>query len=408
MQIGKPKKVFTFSTESLGDLDCIPKIYWSDKELKNRLGKDIKDANPDDFLRALISVSCQKAPQENAESPSVPASKIQYADVAGLKESELEYFAQKYVETNRYLNCKLNAYPQKDGDGTVFETEYGEVEHPKLENETNRAYLYRLSVLKEKEDFERSATLSEKYARLSAPFPGFSDKLKLQMERTLSMGDKLQETIQRMTGGTVSPRFENTPAVDYREITERAARPYRELSERLDELISLSEENTSLSAKEGELLVDMNQTQTGIASELKNSGDINVSFARKNFYLSILVAVLSASSLLIAIWTVYSGSNSSKELSQNLNKYTAGIEKNLGASNAESIQATNNNSAALNELIKQQKEMLSELKSIKTAIEKKPESTNKPEPPRQTAKTKKQTASKNDAKAAGTKQTTDQ
>lgn len=379
MRLGKPNKIFSFSTQSLGELDCFPKIYWSDKELRNRLGEKIKDSTPDNFLRALISVSCQKPTLENEVSPPTKFLPLPYEEVANLTEAELENFSHKFLEKNSSLYRKLNFLPEptKNEDGTVVvHTEYGDAEYPKGEDETNMAYLHRLSVIKEKQESEKYENLSSRYARLFGPPPGFSDHLKLHMEKTRHMGEALQNTIEQIKGATVSAQFDYMPTVNYQDITERAARPYKEMSERLDELISLSEKNISLSAKEGELLVDMNQTQNDIAKELKASGDINTLYAKKNLGLSILVAAFAASSLIISIWTVFSGSNSSTALIQNMNKYTQTIESTLQASANNNIKATGANSAALNELIEQQKNILAELKAIKNNLETKPPEKN--------------------------------
>jgi hypothetical protein len=355
------KKSFSFSTQSLGELDCFPISVGDEQEIRERLGKSIEKSTAKEYVSSLISVACHRCVVGDEEHLKPPNPSLSLSDIADIQDEELDDFVKKYLEANDHLYKEniSRLEPNKNGPGTVVSFEYGDVEHPRIENETYIAYLHRLSVIQEKRNSERL----KKYAGFTG---GFSNALKAQMEKTLNMGNALNDSFARVKAKEIYSMGPQIPKIDFAEIRrkdqEARLKPFQDLAQRLDLLVS-----SSTSA--GEFLVEMNKTQTTIAKELKESGDNTTFFSKINLFIGGLVLLLAIGSLAVAIYTSMSGSESSNTLIQNIGKYANVIERTLQTSTDKTIEVSTDSTNAIRELIDQQKRILTELEAIRRKLE---------------------------------------
>jgi len=219
------KESFSFTTESLGILNCFfPLSLGDQKELYNRTSKNLENVAAEDYVRALISVTCYPAISDEEQSLKPTSYSLSVSDTARLYSIELEEFSKKYIEANDYLFREhiVKTEPRDGEPGTAVSMEYGKVEHQKKENETDLAYLYRLSLIQEKR-------LAEQFAKLTAgvtgglrnlarqfeqPFHGFSNDLKSQMEKTLNIGRSLHDSFEQIKSTKVYPVEYKIPNID--------------------------------------------------------------------------------------------------------------------------------------------------------------------------------------------------
>jgi hypothetical protein len=312
-EFGTKKAIFNFETEKVGQLFCFPMSFQDKLDLLRKLGKNISDSSAKEFAKHLIMACCYPSNKldENKNRPTKTL--LENQDVDQLSESELEIFCSEYVKQHEYLYRKLNivSKPADESGKDVSTSEYGDVNVPKLENETATDYLFRLYVNEEKKDIERNKKLFGHFSafteisKINKEMFGFSKKAFENINRTLSMGDALKtslkhlEHFQKVTPVPAPPEM---PMINHGELfrmqEEHRMRPYNMLSERLDELIELTERTSAF-------MVQSNETQTQIVSEVKNSNDTTTRYSKKSLILNIVIVFLTALSVIVAALSIY-------------------------------------------------------------------------------------------------------
>src|SRR5690606_3386787 len=115
------------------------------KNLLESLGGKLNDADPVAFLKTLIIQVCvpENNLNEKKHRPERPILNLE--DVQKLSDADLENFAEVFIEKNEYLYKKREEEKTTDNEGNErSHLKYTVVEHPKLKNEGNIEYLYRL------------------------------------------------------------------------------------------------------------------------------------------------------------------------------------------------------------------------------------------------------------------------
>lgn len=359
------KKLFSFSTESLGQLDCFPlslgnmKVFYqrkmdSDKEISNKL------------IRILISVTCHPHGRVTEET-FTPNPSLSVIDIASLKETEIEEFSRLFIEANPDLYRKKITHTKASDKGTIITSELGDIEISKDEGETNTEYLERLII--QYED-KISTFFKNKFGELSKHYQslqGFSNGLKKQINSTFKMGMDLKNSIESIKPAQAKvsfvPEINNTAISEVLKIAEEnRLRPFQEISQRLDKLIELSMDS-------GDFLVEMNRTQTTIAEELKISSDKTYYFSKWNLLIGVIIIALTVISLIVTVYSIKTSSTSSDALTQSIGKYTTTLEKVFLINESKNPREIKE---GLDKMIDQQGRILLELQNIQKSLVVKP------------------------------------
>ena len=326
LDIGELLEAYACIETSIGELCVFSINVKGQTELHKKLDTSLEDCIPADFIRNLCVYVCfpKDSLKEEKYKPDNPVLTVE--DVSKLTEDELEKIAGIYIENNEYLFKKPEFKKKKNQKGeTVNYREYNEIEHPRNEDETNISYLYRLSIL---EIEKRRKQLEDMFKSFSG-LGSFSSKLTDSIKNTLTMGDSLRkamESIRPIKMPELRPKERESFNIDFAKIErdkeERRLQPFNELSNRLDVLIESS-------VQASKFMIEANEIQTRIASEIKASGDLTDKHARKNIWLSGIVIVLTAIGLFLTTYAFISGNSFNEKQQDNLQNSAKTIVNSL-------------------------------------------------------------------------------
>lgn len=359
----------------IGELNLFSITTGRHREMLGELGGDLSKCSPQDFIRILIKYVCVPT-NELIEGKFLPKNpSLSTAQVEKLPDKDLEKIAKTYIEKNDYLYLETVKESDKEG-GNIIHFKKGEVKYPRIEDEKYVDYLHRLSVI----EYEEMKKTLESFAKPFAKFKHFSDTLNQNIKNTFILGDSLRGTF---AGTSKVPPFEvhsrnydsalKSIAQAAAEKEERHLKPLKEMANKFDVLIDSS-------AKAADFLIEMNRLQTGIAEELKESGDKAVKFSKINLKLNSVVIGLTAIALIFSIITYFLNKHDSsvenlqnikqvKEIATQLVTVGEGISNNYKNNEQTILKLLENNGNSfkdskdrLDSLIVIQAEMLNELK----------------------------------------------
>lgn len=300
----------------LGKVYIYSMTMGAQQELSSALGKEIDKSDPLDFMREFVKLVCYPEQSVDEEKLKPENVVLRQDDIEKLSVEDLELIATRYLDSNDYLYRE--SIPKTSPDptgGTRVSVEKGDIKYPKHDTETKVAYLHRLSGLEDRRHLEASSRMINK-------FKHFSDDLGKDIRQTLSMGETLRSTL-----GTVKPMAVEIPSFKMetqniaefaRQKEERQLRPLRDLAEKMDKLI----EQSSLSA---EFMIENNKVQSGIAEELKESGDKAAGFSKNNLFLTKIVIWITVISILIPVIIFSIGRFDSSEQSKQTKDHVSNI-----------------------------------------------------------------------------------
>ncbi len=328
----RQKDIF-FDTEKLGRL-YIFSLVLADFEKFYKEVKSVATLTPAQYIRALVKQVCHQENKliDRQYRPEQPT--LNENDVNLISESEFEDFAEKYI-TQSDLNREWVSKAGKSEEGVNSVTlELGEIEYPRNEGEKWVDYLHRLAVIKEKK-------LSESFKKIARQFEGiekFSKNLQEQMKNTFSLSDSLKKSIEsfNISPDIISRTYK--PPFDFREIP--PIKPFAGLPEKMDNLIETS-------ATSAALLTAMNTTQTGIAGELKSSGDKTARYSMTNLFFGGIIILLT----IISLYLAYNGTRFPDSRNQTLNKNIETVGNELKSLNENAKVMLENNRATLEQMI---------------------------------------------------------
>jgi hypothetical protein len=287
---------------SIGELCVFEITMRGQSALHKELGTSIGECDPFDFVRKFARQTCFKREslRDGKYRPAMPS--LSADDAASLTDVDLERIANAYVAKNESLFKKQVSKKSVDATGKemVF-FEYGEVEHPRKEQETASQYLQRLFVLQNE---KLSRWMDSAFGLSLTGLGNFSQSLGDSMKSSLLLGESLRRSWETMRLGHlayVTPIAPAVPEINVerldRLVAEARETPFRELASRLDRLIETS-------AEQGGFLVNANKIQTEIAGELKASGDTTRDAAKKNIALTGIVIILSLLGVGMSVYAV--------------------------------------------------------------------------------------------------------
>jgi len=332
----RAKDVF-FDTEKLGRLYIFTVVLADEKGLYKEIGKSIEKVSPLQYIKTLVKYVCH--PEEKLEEGKYRPKQATLSndDISLISESELEDFAEKYITKNG-LNRKWVSKPGKSEEGVNLVTfELGEVEYPRNEGEKWVDYLHRLAVIEEK----RISESFEKIAKQFAGIGSFSKKLQEQIKNTFSLGDSLKKSIESFSipPDLISKSYK--PPFDFREIP--YIKPFGGLPEKIDKLIETS-------SRSADFLIEANKTQTGIANELKSSGEKTGRYSKLNIISGIIIICLT----FLAIYLTSSSLKSSDKQNLTLNKNIEAVGNELKSINENIKSMLGNNKAGFEQLMQKE------------------------------------------------------
>lgn len=378
----KKKKYGSVET-AIGELHVFYLSVKDYQEIEGNLDSSIEEADEERYLNEFIKHS--SFPSHSLDEEYKPKEPVLTDDeVSKLAASEIDKIIQLYIDNSPHLYKKQIRNSENDDEGnTRISYSYGEVEYPRNEDESLKAYLHRLVVLEEKKRREQQKKLTESIIGRS----NFSHGLDKNIMSTLSLGESLsrftdqihsplgdalkayksplQDTIDRISKITsptdsILKSIEPIQPIDserniqdmYKIERENRERPFRDLGEKLDELVELSSESTKF-------MVEMNKSQTQMANELKQSGDQASKHSKLNIYFSVVVIILTVIGLLISSSSIYISVNDKQTegLSGSINKLTDSLQ---------SLPSTND-LVRLEKLIQDQSTEIKQLKAENSA-----------------------------------------
>ncbi|MDI6449136.1 hypothetical protein, partial [Anaerobaca lacustris] len=181
-------KPIGFYDSSIGRLAIYAISHGHHTKLVESLGGTLSTCNPRDFFKRIVPYVCWPAEKLDGDQTKPNAVAVMPDDVDKLTDADLDGIAGRYVESQDYLYRKHVTETKKDAEGrSVLSTDYGKVEHPRQEGESNIHYLHRLMVLEEDRRREQMKTLTK---TLLGP-THFSQALSQSITKTLTMGDTL-------------------------------------------------------------------------------------------------------------------------------------------------------------------------------------------------------------------------
>ena len=302
--LAKEKTYGCFDTD-IGRL-CLFCISSNDQsDLLKDIGGSIEKCDPEKYVRNFVVYTCFPEDQlkEGQYKPDEPILTIE--DANKLSTQDLEHIAKLYIEDTEYLYKKSEIIKDnKDNGETISRLAYTDIEHPKEDDETYIKYLHRLCIL----DRKRLKATMEKALKPIIYFNKlFSPTSFESIKNTYLMGDSLSKTIESLNPPQLyheTPYEERIPEIESLS-EENGLRPFREISDRLDELIGLSHRSTDYA-------IQSNETQIEIAGEIKSSGDAankhseaNIVFTKTNISLTKVVIFVSVLGLFITGMSIY-------------------------------------------------------------------------------------------------------
>jgi len=347
-KVFRKKPIAGIQTNDLGLLYVFPLTVGDRSKLLKSLSTGIKFCDPGEFVRKLFVFVCfpEKAVKKEEDGLKPESPVFSFQEISQLSIPEQESIAKAYVEGNEWL-YKEKIAKQKIVDGReVMYQDFGEVLHPRKDDENYIDYLFRLHLIFEEEEQERFKKMVG--PALSANL--FTDDLRDKIRSTLLMGARLSENLdpfRSMIDHAVKAQISNDPIQMPRSLEieklrmlaeKRKDQPIEELGNKLDQV-------TESVARVAEFVVAANVTQTQIVSELKSSSDSADWFSRRNLFINVVIVIISTIALVVsfsngnseATWkslaeiekSVSSAEKLLKESSESLASQSASVEKCL-------------------------------------------------------------------------------
>jgi hypothetical protein len=299
---------------SVGDMELV----WK------KCGGSFKDCKPHDVAKRLLPFIAHSEKNLDADGTKPKEPTLSDEQVNGLDDVTVNALLQIFIDHHKYLYRKFERKAATNDAGQKIESfDYGDVIHPRMAAESNIDYLQRLLTLDEEKRLDELKQMTAQFDRMIAP-AHFSDSLVKQISGTLELGESLKKAFDaalpvdfrkfsRPESSTPPPLVAKPvfPSNDFDAVSANAKKarwaPFNSLAKRLDTLVATT-------VKSQEFMVQMNQTNTRIAAEIKASseetsriGVESLAVANKtlnltnyNFWLAIFASFLTLVSILIA------------------------------------------------------------------------------------------------------------
>lgn len=298
MDFLKNIKPYEIIDTSIGKLAIFDITLNEKTKIEDELNNNLQNSNGKEYLTALVKFACHKEKALEQSQSKPPERTLSDEEIKNLDEKDFEQIAKIYIENNEYLNKESIQKTKKDEKGVnVNYTKYGAIVLPKKENENYQAYLLRLEI-------EYNNKISESFKKSFGNIASFSKGIQESIRNTISFGEQLNQSLkeaQAIRIPKVEPIIPKSPMLDMEKLTAQIAenreRPFKELAERLDQLINITTESTKF-------MIEANKLQTRIAEEIKGSSNTSTKLSKINILIALIVLLLSIMSFAFSIYTV--------------------------------------------------------------------------------------------------------
>jgi hypothetical protein len=351
MTTEREKKIISYRPiahfeSSIGSLVIFSISYRHNQELLESLGEDLTSCEPMHFMKNLLLYICYPIDAIGEEQNKPDDIVLSSDDINRLTEDEIDKIAKLYVEYEPYLYRKSISKTQTGEDGINRVTiDYGDIEHPQEDGESNYRYLHRLYIIKDKKEKAENT----RFIKSTLGAANFSAQLFKNISNTLLMGNSVVKGIEAMRfpyvdhsfakvvdsishplmsgvmtesvelmnglqlrgspftnlGASVAQKVKPIAVepehmkIDMNSLAKSAAEaewaPFEFLADRIDNLTKVSSDSATF-------LVKMNTTQTAIASEIKASGESASRLSKWNLAIAIVIVFLTIFGLGLAWW----------------------------------------------------------------------------------------------------------
>ncbi len=332
MDIYERMKPLGIISSSIGEIAIFELSLNDQIKISNTLNNKLESANLPVFISAFITQTCHKKVilDESLSKPTIPSLSPQ--EISALTFEDLDNIVKLFLERNEYLYKESQTSTRKDSDGrNIVTITYGQTKYPKEKNENYQEYLFRLSILEEKRNFD----LMQKSL---GPMTEFSKSLQNSITQNLTFGEQLSKTLksfQSIKIPKVEPLIPRQPEIDYSKLLkpEPQILTIIEVSSKIDTLIDISAEYV-------QFIIEANKIQTGISEEIKRSSDSASKYSRSNITISWTILIISLLSLIYGISTTVLSNKSNKLVFKEIVNRFDTLIKN--ASNSQKYYLDNN------------------------------------------------------------------
>lgn len=283
---------------------------------------DLKSVEPAVFIQHLIRYICFPEGQYGSDEIKPGNPILSMDDVKNLSAEDLSEIAKIHLNDEQFLYRKsIDKTETKDGK-TIHSSVLGEIEYPKRPNEDEVTYLYRLYII-------QAERWQEIHNKMMFPFREalFSDKVIDSIGKTIGLASDLKGTIEsakyynsltnsgsimnslnpnmqkqfqeatiQLKNANDSKRFDASEFI--RQEAETKWAPFKMLGGKLDSIASVLNGST-------DYLLQLNDTQLGIATETKQSNVENTKLSKRNIRLTVLVLLLTSIGILSGLASLY-------------------------------------------------------------------------------------------------------
>lgn len=342
MKLGFKRKPYGAISTAIGELYV---FYLSTSDYSNLIdsfNQDLKDVDSDLFARGFVKYSCFPKDRlvDNEYKPKSPI--LDDEVIKKISIEDMEKISRLYISKNEHLFKKQITKKSINKEGKeVISFEYGEIIHPKKDDESWIKYLHRLITLEcvnikeiilniSKSSLMNVSKFSENIADNILKTFTLGDSLTKKIEGFQSISDK---TLEKLNNINIAPIDSSPQSADFslhnnlermRELEiKNRLKPFRELGHKLDELINISNQAN-------EFIIDANKTQTLVASGINKSGYQSSKFSKINLFLSCIVILLTIFNIFIGIYVWKSDNNQFdsgvKEVSEAFSSFNENIK----------------------------------------------------------------------------------
>ena len=191
----------------------------------------------------------------------------------------------------------------------------------------------------------RKRSLMTRFKKITEQFTemgSFSNRLQEQIKDTFSLGDSLKKSFESFNIPRDLISKPHEPPFDLPVMPN--IKPFGGLPEKIDKLIETS-------SRSADFLVQSNRTQTGIANELKSSGEKTARYSKFNIATGIISGIIIMGLTILTIYLTSSSLKSSDKQNLILNRNMEAVGNELRSLNKSTKSMLENNKAGFEQLI---------------------------------------------------------
>lgn len=329
-----PPSIFSIKTEKLGELVVFPMNIGSLCDLSDEIGHDFSRVTPLEFCKKFIlRISYPKDLVIDDKRPK----EFMFEQKAenDLSEDDVEHFAEIYITYESKHDQEKNGFGQHELEQEI-KSDVASSDVVKNQDEKYYDFLYRIKTTEYNKFHEsllktclpKTVSLSKTLAQASSlgqTMTCFSAATKSMIESSFSIGESLKSTLRSIEQAHKFREIPipDKPRIDFADISRQQRefheRPFKPIYEKLEQLNLINSETVKYISL-------LNETQTSVALELKQSSDQTTRTSQQNYKLSLAILALSIISLIFTVASTYFTMTGSSDIDRIATKNTAAIE----------------------------------------------------------------------------------